>query len=164
MKDKIEKLIKQYVDERNHSDLNISTTKFGISVKIFSSVLLRIYTDRKSTYRIELIKNNELDEYFSKNNKAIKKDGVYQIDINKNDDILISTLKDLEEPIKIQTTRILSNIKVDSFGCCSHYIECSDAKKCIMSDVDKDFYRGCQYREKLESGRIFYGKNANISK
>lgn len=47
--------------------------------------------------------------------------------------------------------------KTDSFSCCSHYRECSDAKKCIM---DIEGYEGCTYRTNLEKGKIFYGKNA----
>lgn len=48
----------------------------------------------------------------------------------------------------------------DPFGCCSAYIECSDAKKCIR--IDPMFYGRCQYRRNLIEGRIFYGKNKNI--
>lgn len=45
------------------------------------------------------------------------------------------------------------------FGCCDLYEKCSDAKKCIAKD---NFYtKGCFYRENLEKGLIFYGKNAN---
>lgn len=47
----------------------------------------------------------------------------------------------------------------ESFGCCSLYIECSDAKQCLR-DVNNSEYTGCYYRKNLEAGRIFYGKNA----
>lgn len=46
------------------------------------------------------------------------------------------------------------------FGCCSKYEECSDAKCCLHED--KFYAKGCYYRENLEQGKIFYGKNANI--
>lgn len=46
----------------------------------------------------------------------------------------------------------------DSFGCCSRYRECSDARKCLIADVDYSTH--CSYRKHLEGGRIFYGKNA----
>jgi hypothetical protein len=40
------------------------------------------------------------------------------------------------------------------FGCCSHYVECSDVGKCIFtSDPD---YDGCQYSKNLDAGRNFY--------
>ena len=48
----------------------------------------------------------------------------------------------------------------ERFGCCHRYIECSDAKECTLND--KFRARGCYYRENLEKGKIFYGKNANI--
>lgn len=41
-----------------------------------------------------------------------------------------------------------------SFGCCSRYKECSDAKKCIHPDLY--YARGCHYRKNLKAGKIFY--------
>lgn len=47
----------------------------------------------------------------------------------------------------------------DSFGCCSSYRACSDAKTCVIAD--REYSANCLYRKHLEAGRIFYGKNAN---
>lgn len=52
------------------------------------------------------------------------------------------------------------SIIIDRFGCCNDHVRCSDAKSCIHAD-DR-YYNGCQYRENLEAGRIFYGKNRNV--
>lgn len=46
------------------------------------------------------------------------------------------------------------------WDCCSRYMECSNAKKCIHPD--KKFALGCGYRKILNSGRIFYGVNRNV--
>lgn len=46
----------------------------------------------------------------------------------------------------------------DLFGVCSRYRECSDAKRCLIDD--RDYSQSCQYRKNLESGIIYYGKNA----
>lgn len=46
------------------------------------------------------------------------------------------------------------------FDCCSRYLECSDAKRCITPN--KELALGCGYRKILKSGRIFYGKNRNV--
>ena len=47
----------------------------------------------------------------------------------------------------------------DKFGCCSKYVACSDALKCLHAN---NFYaRCCWYRKNLEAGKIFYGKNKN---
>lgn len=48
----------------------------------------------------------------------------------------------------------------DSFGCCSQFTECSDAKKCVHEN--KLYSTACIYRRNLENGKIFYGKNRNI--
>ena len=50
-------------------------------------------------------------------------------------------------------------IPQERFGCCHRYVECSDARECTAPD--KYHARGCYYRENLEKGKIFYGKNAN---
>jgi hypothetical protein len=47
----------------------------------------------------------------------------------------------------------------DLFGCCSKYMQCSDARKCIHEDFLLSL--GCQYRINLLENRIFYGKNRN---
>lgn len=46
-----------------------------------------------------------------------------------------------------------------SFACCHLYRKCSDAKHCVISDEARSSM--CAYRENLEKGIIFYGKNAN---
>ena len=56
-----------------------------------------------------------------------------------------------------QTTNI-SN-KDNLFSCCHRIRECSDAKKCLMSD-NPDFIN-CIYRKNLENGKVFIGKNSN---
>ena len=47
------------------------------------------------------------------------------------------------------------------FDCCSRYMQCSDAKVCIHPDPKLSML--CGYRKILQSGRIFYGKNRNIT-
>lgn len=47
-----------------------------------------------------------------------------------------------------------------AFGCCSKYVECSNARYCIHDDLA--YATACQYRKNLEKGKIFYGLNKNI--
>lgn len=47
------------------------------------------------------------------------------------------------------------------WDCCSRYMACSDAGKCVHPDPS--FALVCGYRRILESGRIFYGVNQNVS-
>lgn len=57
---------------------------------------------------------------------------------------------------------VILNLEIDrsqkGFGCCSHYVECSDAKRCVQQD--KILAMDCAYRINLKHGRIFYGVNA----
>ena len=50
--------------------------------------------------------------------------------------------------------------KATRFGCCSHFEECSDAKKCVHPN--KLYGCACYYKANLDQGKIFYGKNRNI--
>ena len=46
------------------------------------------------------------------------------------------------------------------WDCCSRYLECSDARKCVHPDPS--FALACGYRKILASGKIYYGGNRNI--
>lgn len=56
---------------------------------------------------------------------------------------------------------VLSSFNYPNFGCCSKYVQCSDAGHCLHSDI---FYAtaSCQYKKHLDNGEIFYGEKANI--
>ena len=47
-----------------------------------------------------------------------------------------------------------------SFGCCSLFEECSDAKRC--THPNRLYSTACAYRRNLEQWRIFYGRNRNV--
>lgn len=46
------------------------------------------------------------------------------------------------------------------WDCCSRYMECSNAKRCIHPDPS--FALACGYRKILASGKIYYGENRNV--
>lgn len=50
--------------------------------------------------------------------------------------------------------------KATRFACCSHFIECSDAKKCVHTN--KLYACACFYKANLDAGKVFYGKNRNV--
>lgn len=50
--------------------------------------------------------------------------------------------------------------KERTFGCCSQFVKCSDAKRCLHSN--KLYSTACSYRHHLEAGHIFYGINKNV--
>lgn len=58
--------------------------------------------------------------------------------------------KKLEKPSAVSAS--------DAFDCCSRYRECSQAKECLVQNLE--YSKGCTYRSRLESGLIYYGKNA----
>jgi hypothetical protein len=86
---------------------------------------------------------------------ALLSDGDVHFDIASLDDV--SALSGLFSSIREVLRR---NASVETFGCCSSFDECSDQRECLHP---KEFcYLGCMYRQNLEAGRIFYGKNRNV--
>jgi hypothetical protein len=70
-----------------------------------------------------------------------------------------NTAKLIVDNIETVFKQCYMNESVDTFGCCSRYLACSDEKQCIHPDIK--FAEGCMYKRHLDSGRIFYGKNRN---
>lgn len=85
------------------------------------------------------------------NDYKVLSGGVLKISIS----YLIQLFNDVDFAIALYEICLAGS---DPFGCCSAYIECSDAKKCVRTDPM--LYGRCQYRRNLIEGRIFYGKNA----
>lgn len=83
---------------------------------------------------------------------ALLTDGFYRVDFD-----LCTKAKD--QWASIFPLFINNALNVDAFACCSKYIECSDAKKCVHSDYARAI--SCQYRKNLEAGNLFYGVNQN---
>lgn len=75
--------------------------------------------------------------------------------------IIIGQEKDVL-PLVPLLRMILTNLirQYHTFGCCSRYEKCSDVGKCIHPDPV--FALGCAYRNNLDDGKVFYGKNRNI--
>lgn len=76
--------------------------------------------------------------------------------------IFSSTDASLCDYIKQNILYCLKNYhsKSKTFGCCSRFIECSDALKCVHEN--KLYATSCTYKHHLESGKVFYGKNKNV--
>lgn len=96
--------------------------------------------------------------YFSQNYANI---GESQKEINGNMRITFSKPEDMFLHLQHFADVLDKAIDVSpkSFDCCSRYVECSDAKKCINPNADLALE--CAYRINLKHGRIFYGKNAS---
>ena len=84
----------------------------------------------------------------------LKSDPLYvKIDTQLGDDMAEAIRPYLEKAIEDYTPP-------KSFACCSRYIQCSDAKKCLHPQ--QIYAKQCWYRDNLEKGIIIYGKNKNV--
>ena len=87
--------------------------------------------------------------------KSDKDNGNIRIRFRNNS---LNLIKYVEKHVKFCLDNYVS--KADRFACCSLYEKCSDAKKCLHENLL--YSKACFYREQLEKGHIFYGKNRNI--
>ena len=80
--------------------------------------------------------------------------GYFKIPIHSEEEIL-----EYKDILCSVLTCIVNSFLVE-FGCCSRYVECSDARKCIHPDAEMAVK--CAYRNNLLNGRVFYGQYKNI--
>ena len=124
------------------------------AVYLHTFTVFRLHIRGKQYYiMLPLIFSDLIPAHFP--TKQMKSEGKY-----------IRILIDPEHPIEsytdflAQITGEAMNRYPKEWDCCSRYMECSDAKKCVHPD--KAFALGCGYRKVLQSGRIFYGSNRNV--
>lgn len=90
-----------------------------------------------------------------KRTKADMAAGMVRIRIKKTSPSLIAYIRE-------NTVYCLKGYvsKAARFGCCSMFEKCSDEGKCVHEN--QLYSKACIYRNHLEQGRVFYGKNRNI--
>lgn len=145
--------------EREKVTFNVNKNS-SVSFMVFKNIFLKI-TFQKARMFIEIRKLDCVNlEKMSKEFEEIKyKENELYIKIYIKD---IEDINKIDYELKEIYKYLYSNEPVDTYGCCSRYIECSNALKC--TNPDKKLARGCQYKSNLEAGKIFYGKNKNINK
>ena len=147
------------IPQNEREKIIINVNKNGsVSFVVFKNILLKITIQKTRTFiefrKLDCIKLEDLSKKFEE--IKYKQNELY-IRVYIND---INDINQVSNELKEIYKYLYLNEPVDNFGCCSRYIECSDALKCI--NPNKKLAKGCQYRENLKLGKIFYGKNKNI--
>ena len=127
------------------------------SVRASSSVVVKVKKFVKYGYTRVSFKP-KYDKYFDGYTIEEYDDGekaLHMIRVDDLDQVLL-----LADNIGNVLLDAISSMGNAGFGCCSRFIDCSDAGHCLMPD--KKLAIECAYRKNLEDGRIFYGKNKNI--
>lgn len=139
-------------------DFEIKDNKKFKTLYFCDIAIIRV-TPMKTEIRLEVAKN-----YFER---------FSLISYNTNSDsawIRISFDNQSIDTICLNAKEVFKKCYKDSaeftFGCCSRFFECSNAKKCICNEVlyfngVKRFPSGCTYKDNLDQGHIFYGENKN---
>ncbi|MEG0569920.1 MAG: hypothetical protein RR543_06025 [Erysipelotrichales bacterium] len=130
--------------EFEHEEINIKMV-FKEKNKV-----LRLYAYNKSLINFNFLKTEIRIEITEDN--SIKK---YKIKNESLNEMLLELKQKINDRYKI----LYESSSTDSFGCCSHYEECSNAKHCILDD---EYANNCYYKKNLENNLIFYGVNRNI--
>lgn len=63
--------------------------------------------------------------------------------------------------ISAAVKKLIADLPTD-FECCSHYMACSDNKKCVNENIDTAL--ACGYNKIIKSGTIYYGANRTSQK
>lgn len=136
--------------------ISAQNNKGYVSFRVKGNVPVKVYF-RKACIKVEFLSRYE--KFFKlKNYEVIRTsddDKWSTVTFNNLDKLLAS----VDCICKVAVNYLIES-QGDTFGCCSSYQKCSDAKKCVRAD--SMFSLGCTYRKHLEKGRIFYGKNRNI--
>ena len=77
----------------------------------------------------------------------------------------LETFDQVHEKYKFMLQEVLRAIierGSKEFDCCSRYVECSDARRCVHPDPS--FGMKCGYRKNLREHRIFYGANPTVKR
>lgn len=109
----------------------------------FNNVVLFNICPRKNYYRIEV--------------KVFE--GTYTQKLNVHKISSLDEITSLKDEISA-TVEFLKNQPDDElFACCSRYAECSDVLQCV--NPHENLRRNCIYKNNLDKGIVFYGKNKN---
>lgn len=131
------------------------TNKSGVvSVLFFGKLGLRLYSGPKGNF-IELsqgVLHADYDRYGLRFEE--RSDGYVRFYV-----AFPSHLSGFSTPINHSWDSCRKD-SVESFGCCSSFLQCSDQLRCLHEE-DASYY-GCSYMGNLRAGRIFYGKNRNV--
>lgn len=122
-------------------------------------VVMNIKKHIKKQSIIELlIRNKQFKDVSIPSNatiKELKSDIVFKHIVFEDD------MESLYDYIRSNVDYCVDNYESgSSFGCCSLFEECSNAKQCIHEN--KLYSKGCSYRRNLNDGKIFYGANRNV--
>lgn len=164
LKQNLERIISNVCKSQNVDKkyVHYNTIEDGYSVWIceptnfkdtFRSFNIRIKGKKDPKYVVEII-------YKRIHNVPTPKD--IQVDtVNKSNIVFPLNHSELFDYLSKVLDYDLKNFEpADKIGCCGKYNECSNAKRCLYTDL---FYaRVCQYKKNLESGKIFYGENRNV--
>lgn len=159
-------LIDEYDDESTYS---INLTVDGSSIFLYGNVFFKL-TSRVSGIRLSvpsaiLRLPNAIQPTFAPLSRIVYKPKISDSEERQADSFvyLVDDMFDLHafldwsRAMKSVVFRSLGN---DVFGCCNDFKRCSDAKSCLHPH--EIFYNHCMYRDNLEAGHIFYGKNKTV--
>ena len=151
LNDSITELIKG--EESFVNNIHVSENKdHSVSIKAKSFLAAKVFP-KKDRFNLEF--KSKYNGFFNDYNIIPLKDEMSRIVYSSIEDLV-----DVSYQLSAIAILVLSELGGDGFGCCSRYQACSDAKECLHPD--KLFAFACKYRENLEQGKIFYGKNKNI--
>lgn len=154
MLDYLDSFFKEIVSslELETDDCKVKENKAYFSVFFSENLICTVKCGDKTNYiSFSVAHKKEFENLFS----------CYSIPSDKDHfRILFYDISELDN-MTSQIANIIKSVScTKTFDICSYYMECSDNKKCV--NPNKSFARECRYKDKLEKGIIFYGKNRTV--
>lgn len=145
--DDVESLYRKYIFEGETDDdvFTYSEINRGRSYSFYGYKFIEFYPGSFKEARIGLL------EFDAEGKKKFKK--------RKPSEFSVDQIASYLDQLKDMKRKIFRSLIIEQFACCNDFIACSDAGHCLHEE-DR-FYNGCYYRNNLEAGKIFYGKNKN---
>lgn len=146
----IESMWKEAVYEPTDDDdaFSYSATKTGISFFVYGRKSFELVRGKKG---MNLRVSGDLMQLLDPEREDLDEMKFYPLPVDQ-----VSTFPSL---LKAHKKYVFRNLITDTFACCHRFMQCSDARACLMPH-DRT-YNGCYYRRNLEKGLIFYGENRN---
>lgn len=152
------KLIRSTINKDSSISIKLLTSPTNQSKESYT-LLAKLVLKTKKYFLIDtnFINNYEKVNSFHTESISSELDNTRILISNLDDEFVQTLLAEMFSELILNT---INNSISDFFGCCSRYIDCSNAKQCIHPDVIYSF--SCLYKHNLDIGKIFYGINKNV--
>lgn len=152
LRDTLEDVLHEY--QLDSSDLSLRANKGYYSILLKDSSVIAQMGGKKKLYLA--VPTSSLQATSAYKSAANPHNGLYTKLPLKSFDQIVENYKNMLQEV----LRTIIERGNKEFDCCSRYVDCSNARRCIHPDPS--FGMKCGYRRNLRENRVFYGANPTV--